>query len=364
MPRAANRLSPLPVDGEQLVTYLNLVSETNQEGISTLDEITERGVTKILKSDGGAYKKGNISSVIRNLTRLGFFVESHGSYRLRGIVLDFLNDEFEERSTAKGHEQIPTLGHLLLECMEELGIEELDPYISDQMSYFFDAIRKRGADAEWSNREILARTSEEEDPIHGFQYKGLTKEGSSRIAQEYLKLLGIIGVIRKEEKSWKLAVDADAQEYVRERLSSLRFQKYLEKIIREMGAEHRKMGGSDNYIFFRGIGRYITYRYSGGIGAQGGLRSDVMESIGKIRALLEKEYRSKKKGSQRGRPALSLITDLRGLHIGQLSNTLSQFEDLDKLELALRAMSLHELEITVEKSSPVITDRLIILSAC
>lgn len=352
MPRAANRLSPLPIDGEQLVAYLNLVSESNQAGISTLEEISERGTSEILKPNGGAYKKGNISSVIRNLNRLGFFVESLGSYKVRDIVLDFLNDEFEERSVAKGHEQIPPLGHLLLECMEELGRRDLDPYISDQMSYFFDVIRKGGPDAEWSNRVMLDSTSEEKDPVHGFQYQGLTRESSSRIAQEYLKLLGIIGVISKENTSWKLSVDADAQEYVRERLSSLSFQKYLEKIIREMGAEHPLLAGEkteSRHIFFRGVGRYITYRYSGGIGAQGGLQSDVMKSINKIRVDLEKEYISKKKGANKGRDALSLISDLRGLYIIDLSNQLSGVEDLSNLESALRAMSLHELQIIAEK---------------
>jgi len=350
MPRAANRLSPLPIDGEQLEDYLSLVSESNQEGLSTLDEIAKRGTTKILKSDGGVYKKGNISSVIRNLTRLGFFVESNGSFRVRDIVLGFLNDEFEARSTAKGYDQIPLLGHLLLECMEELGIEGLDPYISDQMSYFFDVIRKDGSDSTWTNSSLISRTSVEKDSVHGFLHGQLTKESRSRVAQEYLKLLGIIGVISREDNSWRLSVDSHAQEYVRKKLQSLRFQKYLENLIRELGAEHRHLGGNDNRNFFRATGRYITYRYSGGIDAQRGLRDQVMKSIERIRINLENEYRQERKGAQRNRPALSLISSLRGRHIDSLMPKLSEFEDINQLESALRAMSLHELEITVEKN--------------
>ena len=91
----------------------------------------------------------------------------------------------------------------------------------------------------------------------------MVSSGVNRIAQEYLKILGFIGVISKEGNSWKMVADDEVQEFVRERLSSLRFEKYVEWIIRQMGAEHHLLSG--NKKFFRSIGRYITYRYSAGI---------------------------------------------------------------------------------------------------
>ena len=43
--------------------------------------------------------------------------------------------------------------------MEEMGIQEIDPYIVDQLAYYFDTIRK-DPDFVWSNSKILAKTAE------------------------------------------------------------------------------------------------------------------------------------------------------------------------------------------------------------
>ena len=106
------------------------------------------------------------------------------------------------------------------------GIENIDPYIVDQIAYYFDTIRKEESAVLWSNKDILAKTAEkwppksgekpvDVDPIHGFTYLDMTKEGYGRIAQETLKLLGVIGVITKSGNAWHLNVDKDGQEYVR-----------------------------------------------------------------------------------------------------------------------------------------------------
>ena len=347
VPRAANRLSPLPVDGEQLVKYLDLISNSNQTGISDLPGISERGIAEIRQANGKPYTKGVISFVIRNLTRLGFIVESNGSFRLRDVSLEFLNGNLKPISGKKGHEGVSELGHLFLQCMEGLGIEELDPYIADQMAFFFDVIRKGDADTKWTNSRLIVKSSDVANPIHGFLYRDMvSKAGVNRIASEYLKMLGFLGVISKEGNGWKLVADEEVQEFVRERLSSLRFEKYVEWVIRQMGAEHHLLYG--NKKFFRSIGRYITYRYSAGIGKQAGLRNEVMSGVEGIRTSLESEYRSKKKGANRGRSARKYIEDLRGLIVESLKSRLPESEDHQKLRAALGAMSLHELETTAE----------------
>ena len=231
--------------------------------------------------------------------------------------------------------------------MEGLGISDLDPYIADQMAFFFDVIRKEGSEGKWTNSSLIDKSSDEVNPIQGFLYGDLvSKSGRNRIAQEYLKMLGFIGVITKEGNHWRLTVEADGQEFVRERLSSLRFEKYVEWIIRQMGADHRHLAG--NHLFFRSIGRYITYRYSAGIGRQAGLRNDVMRGIDVIRGKLESEYRRKKRGANRNRSARKYIEDLRGLIIEDLRVGLSEYEDYQDLRSALGAMSLSELETTSE----------------
>ena len=352
MPRAANRLSPLPVDGAQLEEYLSAVCDASREGTSSLPDLAAHCKEEVIRPNGLAYSDANLEHVIRNLARLGFFIEDGGSFSPNPRVVRFLEGSFKPRSDRKGHDQIPLLGHLLIECMEDLGISELDPYIADQLSYFFDTMRK-SPDEEWTNSKILDRTSDEADPIHGFRYKGLTPTHQSRIPQEYLKLLGIIGVIQKDDggKFWIPAVDADAQEYVRKRLSDLRFQRYLENLIREIGAEHPYLANTHKHIFFRRVGRYITYRYSGGSGAQGGLRTAVMGSLGTITEKLQKEYKAKKGRAYNAEKPRALISLMREWYVGELTSRVSGFDDLDRLKSALRAMSLYELTITAEKET-------------
>ena len=131
------------------------------------------------------------------------------------------------------------------------------------------------------------------DPIHGLTYlSGMTKETWSRCAQETLKLLGVIGVIETSGNAWQLCIDEDGQEYVRKRLRNLRFQKILEDVIREMGADHEYLARHQNKNFFRAVGRYITYRYCGGIWKQRKLKNDVIKQLERVRETLENDYLS------------------------------------------------------------------------
>jgi superfamily II DNA or RNA helicase len=360
VPRAANRLSPLPVfnppDEDQFEEYLEVVQGANEAGFHTLDEIAEYCLTSnITMANGNNYQKSNYRAVLGNLGRLGFIVEDDGQAQLRDICKQYVNGEFKPSSSEKGGEQLPLFGILFLECMQGMGIENIDPYIVDQLAYYFDTIRKEDATVQWSNSDILAKTAEnwppksgekpvDVDPIHGFTYlSGMTKESWSRCAQETLKLLGVIGVIEKSGNAWQLCVDEDGQEYVRKRLRNLRFQKILEDVIREMGANHEYLVRNQNKNFFRAVGRYITYRYCGGIGRQPGLRGQVINELGRIRTSLEKDYRKLVEGANRGRELLSLVRDLREIDVENIASKLGVFDDIEELRKALRSMSLHEI---------------------
>ena len=359
MPRAANRLSPLPVfnppDEDQFPEYLEVVQDANEAGFHTLDEIAEYCLTSnITMANGKNYQKSNYRAVLGNLGRLGFIVEDDGQAQLRDICKQYVNGEFKPSSSEKGGEQLPLFGILFLECMQGMGIENIDPYIVDQLAYYFDTIRKEDAAVQWSNSDILAKTAEkwppksgekpvDVDPIHGLTYlSGMTKETWSRCAQETLKLLGVIGVIEKSGNAWQLCIDEDGQEYVRKRLRNLRFQKILEDVIREMGSDHEYLWRQQNRNFYRAVGRYITYRYCGGIGKQPGLRDQVINELGRIRTSLEKDYRKLVKGANKGRGLLSLVHDLREIEIEKIGSKLGEFDDFEDLRKALRSMSLHE----------------------
>ena len=72
MPRAANRLSPLPVfnppDEDQFEEYLEVVQGANEAGFHTLDEIAEYCLTSNIKmANGNNYQKSNYRAVLGNL---------------------------------------------------------------------------------------------------------------------------------------------------------------------------------------------------------------------------------------------------------------------------------------------------------
>ena len=358
MPRAANRLSPLPVfneDENQFEQYLKIVQTANEAGFHTLDDIADYCLTSdITMANGNNYQKSNYRAVLGNLGRLGFIVEDNGQAQLRDLCKKYVNGEFNPSSSEKGGEQLPLFGILFLECMQKMGIENIDPYIVDQLAYYFDTIRKEDATVQWSNSDILAKTAEkwhpksgekpvDVDPIHGFTYLDMTKEGYSRIAQETLKLLGVIGVIEKSGNAWHLRVDEHGQEYVRKRLRNLRFQKILEDIIREIGYNHEYLKMHQTKNFFREVSRYINYRYCGAIDAQKGLVSRVIVQLSRIRERLEADYRNLVKGANRGREVLSLIHDLREFDVEHIGSKLVGFADFEDLRKALRSMSLHEI---------------------
>jgi len=311
--------------------------------------------SNITMANGNNYQKSNYRAVLGNLERLGFIVEDDGQAQLRDICKQYVNGEFKPSSSEKGGEQLPLFGILFLECMQGMGIENIDPYIVDQLAYYFDTIRKEDATVQWSNSDILAKTAEkwppklgekpvDVDPVHGLTYLETTKEGYSRIAQETLKLLGVIGVIEKSGNAWHLRVDEDGQEYVRKRLRNLRFQKILEDTIREMGANHEYLANRhQNKNFFRAVGRYITYRYCGGIAAQKGLMKDVIKELGRVQTSLESDYIKLVKGANKGRELLSLVHDLREIEVKKIGSKLDEIDDFEDLRKALRSMSLHEI---------------------
>ena len=150
-----------PPDEDQFEEYLEVVQGANEAGFHTLDEIAEYCLTSnITMANGNNYQKSNYRAVLGNLGRLGFIVEDDGQAQLRDICKQYVNGEFKPSSSEKGGEQLPLFGILFLECMQGMGIENIDPYIVDQLAYYFDTIRKEDATVQWSNSDILAKTAE------------------------------------------------------------------------------------------------------------------------------------------------------------------------------------------------------------
>ena len=74
LPRAANRLSPLPVfneDENQFEQYLKIVHDANGSGLKNLDEIADYCLTSEIKmASGKNYQKSNYRAVALRLNSL------------------------------------------------------------------------------------------------------------------------------------------------------------------------------------------------------------------------------------------------------------------------------------------------------
>ena len=99
IPRAANRLSPLPLFSEeqnQFQEYLRLVKTANENNLFTINEISEFCLTSEIKmANGKNYTKSYYDLVLKNLVRLGLLEEDGNVVKIRGKCGEYLEGEFE-----------------------------------------------------------------------------------------------------------------------------------------------------------------------------------------------------------------------------------------------------------------------------
>ena len=372
MPRAPHTLYPMPTGKGQLLLYLQALVDIGEDGF-TKSQALKTLPNQVKKEDGEPYGDAMYGGVINSLIKLGFLHNFKSVDKIIFVapsLFNYINGNYSPNTKSEKAAKLPELSLALFEAMEESEKNDLlDPYISDQLSYMFDAIRKASKDEIWTTKKMLWKIAEKKEvkgkevdvsPINGFQFLGLEPVGRSKSITEYLRLLSYLGCIEEVEGGWKRCelVKGGISEYIRERFNKLRFEKWLENVLKLIGYNHPVLLNNDKPTnrLFRWIGLYITTRYSGGIGVQRKARKEIINNLNRMMFKINKNHYKirfpsarpsvkKVDGAEKNLTA-DALNDLREFRKKMISTVLedSGWEISKMAEAALRVMDISELE--------------------
>jgi len=351
------------LDEEQLKSYLEIIhnSETNQK-----DEIINLIQGQIFQSNGSQYKISNIKQVLSNLEHIGFVASESSTIRLDDLIIRSFNNNDWELSDL-------FLAILMSKKFGKNGEKTInDPYIIDLL-YDFMTIFHEYPNTDFSTREILNHSSsngsEFSNPIRGYSYDSLTSEGASRAVLEGVKLLVWLGAVTKINKKYKLNEDLEHVNLIRKRLGDLRFENWLNLIVKNLGSDHNLMI-DEKHDLVGTASKYVIYRYSGGLGKHRNLQEKVLKNIKYIHGNILESYKSETKGKTvTFDTILKLITRRKNLICQNLSEkhnsydfkgkgiTLSKWELIEKSEPELQ-IELYESEKTGHKFTRTLVESL------
>ena len=232
MPRTAHRFTALPADSSQFINYLHSINSSNNNGIYSKSEVIEqiRESLRIFLQRDTAFSESYTNAIVSGMVQLGFLKDEDDKLQVTNSVQIFL--EHETSYSPKGYiSQLSKFGNLLLDVMtNELGWENINPLIADQLSYMFQKMRNENKNMKnnnkWTIPRILEKTSTVSDSTYGFTYDDLSKEGRNRIAQEYLKIFSWLGILEKDsdKSEWEFIINEKNEEKIRIKLQELRFE--------------------------------------------------------------------------------------------------------------------------------------------
>jgi superfamily II DNA or RNA helicase len=369
MPRTAHRFTALPADSSQFINYLHSINSSNNNGIYSKPEVIEqiRESLRIFLQRDTAFSESYTNAIVSGMVQLGFLKDEDDKLQVTNSVQIFLEDETSY--SPKGYiSQLSKFGNLLLDVMtNELGWENINPLIADQLSYMFQKMRNENKNMKnnnkWTIPRILEKTSTVSDSTYGFTYDDLSKEGRNRIAQEYLKIFSWLGILEKDsnKSEWEFTINEKNEEKIRIKLQELRFEWQIETIIKKMGENHRYFSREKNNAFYKKVSRYMVTRYSSEGKRTRKFKNDIIESLFKkkikadddtfhlgLRGLLEYEFNNQK-GSKRNKinsnhSILDIIRKLNEIKCEMLLKDVNITDNIGEIKDTLKSMSIEEID--------------------
>ncbi len=353
----------MPTNEGQLRDYLKCLRKI-EDNRFTKPQATATLPDQITKENGDPYGKDMYKGVINSLAKLGFLHKSADDNTMSvPICFDSFIDDDSIPST-----HLP--GALLKAMKDADRTDQLDPYIPDQLSYMIDAIRKEPSDKVWDTKSMLWQIADRKknpkgdgevdvDPIRGLQFLGVQEVGRNRTVLEYMRLLGYFRIIEEVEGGWRRCRETDTphsppmSDFIHTQLSELRFEKWLEGVLKRLGHDHPVLIEKDvlSERLFRAIGRYISYRYSGGVGKQREFRKDIKKQLRLVMTQIndghyKKRYADARPSVSKSNPEGNVLNDIRNFRRKMIGEAIELWNIPDKTdpEKALRAMSISELE--------------------
>ena len=325
----------MPRNADQFFQFLTVISESTNESDSVeLELLIPLLSDKIRQENGNPYSDSNLRGVLRNIARFGLI--NHESENDKAIVqlrVDLVNKEEHN------------LGQIILDSLVRLGFDN-DPYIID-MLFDYTEIVKDSEEGALSNSDFMERTSSKSsdvpngNPVSGYDYSELTKEGKDRAVKEMIKIIQYFGVLFSKGGGKYSLGSNDKITSVLSTLRGLKIERFVGNCISQIGPEHKifknKKSGQSVVSSFS---KYICYRYSSGLGKHRTLANELLESLISLKDDFLSEYKSKKQGVRKNRTinALpNLISNLRDIIVEDL-NRIHATSDFSSAFLSLATL--------------------------
>jgi superfamily II DNA or RNA helicase len=319
MGRAAIRLSPMPRNADQFFQFLTVISDLTDENDSVELELLIPLLTdKIRQENGNPYSDSNLKGVLRNIARFGLI--NHEIENDKAVVQLCVNLVDKD---------VNDLGDIIVDSLVSLGFDN-DPYIID-MLFDYTEIVKESDEEILTNYDFMERTSSKSsevpngNPVSGYDYSELTKEGKDRAVKEMIKIIQYFGVLFPKGGGKYSLGSADKIISILSSLRGLKIERFVGNCISQIGPEHKifknKKSGQSVVSSFS---KYICYRYSSGLGKHRTLANELLESLISLKDDFLSEYKSKKQGVRKSRTinALpNLISNLRSIIVEDLNLT-------------------------------------------
>jgi superfamily II DNA or RNA helicase len=335
MGRAAIRLSPMPRNAEQFLQFLTVISgSTNENDSVELELIIPLLRDRIRQENGKPYSDSNLRGVLRNIARFGIInYESKNDKTIIQFCVDLVNEEEND------------IGQIILDSLVRLGFEN-DPYIIDMLFDYAEIIKESDEEV-LSNFHFMERTSSRSaevpngNPVSGYDYSELTKEGKDRTVKEILKIIQYFGLLFPSG-SGKYSLGSDDKiESILSTLRGLKIERFVGNCISQIGPEHKIFkNNKSGQSVVSSFSKYICYRYSSGLGKRLTLANELLDSLISLKDDFLSEYKSKKQGVRKNRTinALpNLISNLRSIIVDDL-NRIHATNDFSSAFLSLATL--------------------------
>ena len=325
----------MPRNAEQFLQFLTLISgSTNENDSVELELLIPILSDEIRQENGNPYSDSNLRGVLRNIARFGIInYESKNEKTIIQFCADLVNEGEND------------LGQIILDSLVRLGFEN-DPYIIDMLFDYTEVIRESDEEV-LSNFYFMERTSSKSaevpngNPVSGYDYSELTKEGKDRTVKEIIKIIQYLGLlIPNGSGKYSLGSD-DKITSILATLRGLRIERFVGNCISQIGPDHKifknKKSGQSVVSSFS---KYICYRYSSGLGKRQTLVNDLVDSLVSLKNDFLSEYKSKKQGVRKNRTmnALpNLITNLRNIIVDDL-NRIHATDEFSSASLSLATL--------------------------
>ena len=138
------------------------------------------------------------------------------------------------------------------------------------------------------------------NPVSGYDYSELTKEGKDRAVKEIIKIIQYFGVLFPKGGGKYSLGSGDEITSILSTLRGLKIERFVGNCISQIGPDHKIFkNNKSGQSVVSSFSKYICYRYSSGLGKHRTLANELLESLISLKDDFLSEYKSKEARSSK-----------------------------------------------------------------